>query len=68
MPQFPADMGRKEGASTGKTLAVTLGSDGNIKYDSILHQGRNKDKIIASEHSALVPKIDREVRTLFNPS
>lgn len=61
MPQFPLEMGRKDAGSNNKTLAVTLGNDGNIKYDAILHQGRNKDKIIASEHSALVPKIDKEV-------
>ncbi|KAK9813503.1 hypothetical protein WJX73_002946 [Symbiochloris irregularis] len=61
MPQFPLDMGRKDGAASSKTLGVTLGNDGNIKYDAILRQGQNKDKIIASEHSALVPKIDREV-------
>lgn len=54
-------MGRKEGAGAGHTLGVTLGADGNIKYDAILRQGRNKDKFIATEHSALVPKIDREV-------
>ena len=56
-------MGKKDAAASNKTLAVTLGSDGNIKYDAILHQGRNKDKIIASEHSAMVPKVDREVHS-----
>lgn len=61
MPQFPLDMGRKDASASGKTLGVTLGNDGNIKYDAILRQGQNKDKLIASEHSALVPKIDREV-------
>ena len=72
--QFPLDMGKKGlqsgvGSSSGKdtTLAVTVGADGEVNYDSILRQGRNKDKIIYSDHKALVPKIDalREVSKHF---
>ena len=68
--QFPLDMGKKGqqngvGSSSGRdtTLAVTVNADGEVNYDSILRQGRNKDKIIYSDHKSLVPKVDalREV-------
>lgn len=69
--QFPLDMGKKGqnngvGSSSGRdtTLAVTVNAEGDVNYDSILRQGRNKDKIIYSDHKSLVPKVDalREVR------
>ena len=54
------------GSSSGRdtTLAVTVNAEGDVNYDSILRQGRNKDKIIYSDHKSLVPKVDalREVR------
>ncbi|DBA77030.1 hypothetical protein WJX77_001964 [Trebouxia sp. C0004] len=63
--QFPLDMGKKGqqsgvGSSSGRdtTLAVTMNADGEVNYDSILRQGRNKDKIIYSDHKSLVPKVD----------
>lgn len=61
MAQYPLGMGRKDksAAATSKTLALTTNAEGDIQYDVILKQGKNKDKIIASEHKALVPKIDR---------
>ena len=56
------------GSSSGRdtTLAMTVNAEGDINYDSILRQGRNKDKIIYSDHKSLVPKVDalREVRCL----
>lgn len=68
--QFPLDMGKKGhsgvGSSSGRdtTLAVTVNAEGDVNYDSILRQGRNKDKIIYSDHKSLVPKVDalHEVR------
>ena len=71
--QFPLDMGKKGqqsgvGSSSGRdtTLAVTVNAEGDVNYDSILRQGRNKDKIIYSDHKSLVPKVDalREVTYL----
>lgn len=63
MAQYPLGMGRKDrgggGSGTSKTLALTTNAEGDIQYDVILKQGKNKDKNIASEHKALVPKIDR---------
>ena len=53
------------GSSSGRdtTLALTVDAEGDVNYDSILRQGRNKDKIIYSDHKSLVPKVDalREV-------
>lgn len=59
MAQYPLGMGRKDGAATSKTLALTTNAEGDVQYDVILRQGKNKDKNIASDHTALVPKIDR---------
>ncbi|KAK9811770.1 hypothetical protein WJX72_009762 [[Myrmecia] bisecta] len=57
--QYPLDMGRKE-STNGKTLAVTVNAEGGINYDAVLKQGRNRDKWIASDHNALVPKLAEE--------
>ena len=59
MPQYPCDMGKKDGAKSSSTLATTLNAQGGINYDSILRQGKNRDKLIASDHSAMVPKVDK---------
>ncbi|KAK9865996.1 hypothetical protein WJX84_009910 [Apatococcus fuscideae] len=59
-PQYPLNMGKeaKQGISkTGKTLAVTTNADGEISWDAIVRQGRNKDKTFETGHSALVPKV-----------
>lgn len=58
--QYPLNMGRADRESrSDKTLAVTLNADGELNYDAILKQGKNKDKIIHSDHQALVPKVDK---------
>ncbi|KAK9856852.1 hypothetical protein WJX84_003035 [Apatococcus fuscideae] len=44
-------------AKTGKTLAVTTNADGEISWDAIVRQGRNKHKTFETGHSALVPKV-----------
>lgn len=59
-PQYPLMMGKeaKQGvAKTGKTLAVTTNADGEISWDAIVRQGRNKHKTFETGHSALVPKV-----------
>ena len=58
MAQHPLEMGKSEQKST-KTLATTVGADGNINFDAIVKQGRNKDKHIASSHGAMVPKLEK---------
>jgi len=52
-------MGKPDQSKSSKTLAVTVGANGAIKYDAIVKQGRNKDKHIASTHDAMVPKLDK---------
>lgn len=66
MAQHPLDMGRQDKPRSDSTLAVTVGADGNVNYDAIVKQGRNKDKYIATTHDAMVPKLDRlkDVRSL----
>lgn len=53
-------MGRKDksGGRAAQTLAMTVGASGGASYDAIVKQGANRDKWIASDHSALVPKLD----------
>ncbi|KIZ05724.1 SNW domain-containing protein 1, partial [Monoraphidium neglectum] len=58
LAQYPLDMGREGGARGAKTLAVSVGADGDVSYEAILRQGSNRDKIIHSDHRALVPKVD----------
>lgn len=59
LPRF-ADMGRPDSQPLRKqqTLAVTTTADGAINYDALLKQGANRNKIIHSDHRALVPKVD----------
>lgn len=55
--QFPLGMGKGDSKSAG-TLAITLGSDGQVNYDAVLRQSKLADRHVASSHGALVPKID----------
>ena len=60
--------GAKSGAGAGnKTLAITVGADGEVNYDAIVKQGRNRDKWVASTQGAMVPKLDKlkDVRALL---
>lgn len=63
--QYPLDMGRpdKHGASgrgrSDQTLALTVNADGDVNYDAIVRQGENRNKIVATGHKALVPKLDQ---------
>ncbi|EIE21068.1 hypothetical protein COCSUDRAFT_54108 [Coccomyxa subellipsoidea C-169] len=66
--QYPLDMGRQDKPRSDSTLAVTVGADGNVNYDAIVKQGRNKDKYIASTHDAMVPKLDRLKDSLEKPN
>ena len=52
------------GGNADQTLALTTNADGDINYDAILKQGQNRKKHIESEHSALVPKVEGEVRVV----
>ena len=60
--QYPLDCGRK-GASAGAggaksgTVAVTVKEDGSVDYSALVKQGSNAKKLVATAHSALVPKL-----------
>lgn len=57
--QYPLDMGRPDRESgAGKTLCVTVDADGEVNYDAIVRQGSNRDKIVASSHADMLPKVD----------
>jgi SNW domain-containing protein 1 len=60
LPQFPRDMGRRDkiGSRDGQTLALTVGAGGGASYDAVVKQQQNRDKWVATDHSALVPKLD----------
>jgi hypothetical protein len=51
-------MGRPDASKGGKTLAVSITEGGQVDYEAIVRQGANKNKIIHSEHKALIPKLD----------
>ncbi|KAH7619205.1 hypothetical protein Ndes2526B_g06158 [Nannochloris sp. 'desiccata'] len=67
--QYPLDMGRPDkrgGAGSGggggrssQTLALTLNAEGDINYDALVRQGENRNKIVATGHKAIVPKLDQ---------
>ena len=67
MPQYPLDMGKKDATKSSSTLAVSVNNQGGINYDAILKQGKNRDKLIASDHSAMVPKVDKVAGGVSNP-
>lgn len=50
-------MGKGDDRSRG-TLAATLGSDGQVNYDTILKQSKLAERNVTSQHGALVPKLD----------
>jgi hypothetical protein len=56
--QYPLGMGKDTGAPGDRTLAVTINSEGEVNFDAVLRQGQNRNKIIHSQHRALVPKVD----------
>jgi SNW domain-containing protein 1 len=57
--QYPLEMGRADQRKGDRTLAVSVGSDGNASYDAIVQQGGNRDRIVHTGHGALVPKVER---------
>src|SRR5262249_15634375 len=64
--QFPMDMGRAPGKGSN-ALPVQLDADGNIKYDMILRQGGNKDRLIHSRLKDTLPLQDGALNE-FDPS
>lgn len=68
--QYPLEMGRADQSRGQRTLAVSVGADGDASYDAIIQQGDNKNRIVHTGHTAIVPKVDRmkaEVSKLTYP-
>jgi len=63
--QYPLGMGKTKEVS--KTLAVTIDGKGEVNYDAVVKQGQNRDKIVFSRHSDIVPKLD-EMKALVMSS
>uniref|UniRef100_H3CWE6 SNW domain-containing protein 1 n=1 Tax=Tetraodon nigroviridis TaxID=99883 RepID=H3CWE6_TETNG len=65
--QFPLEMGRKK--VTSNALAVQVDAEGKIKYDAIARQGQNKDKVVYSKYTDLLPKevLNEDVPELQKP-
>ena len=57
--QYPLEMGRADQRKGDRTLAVSVGSDGDASYDAIVQQGGNRGRIVHTGHIALVPKVER---------
>jgi SNW domain-containing protein 1 len=57
IPQYPLEMGRKKSSGAGKStaMAVQVNSDGKIKYDLLLRQGKDANKIIPHQLHDLLP-------------
>lgn len=55
MLQYPLDMGKVK-AKTSNALAVQLDAEGDVKFDLIAKQGANKNKIVHSRFTDLLPK------------
>lgn len=53
--QYPLDMGKTK-AKTSNALAVQLDAQGDVKFDLIAKQGANKNKIVHSRFTDLLPK------------
>lgn len=67
IPQYPLDMGREKNVSNA--LLVKTDKDGKIRYDELIRQGHNKDRIIYSKFSDLLPKtIEDDDPELCKPS
>lgn len=64
--QYPLDMGRKP-TKKGNALPVQYDADGNIKYDMILRQSSNKNKLIYSKLQDLLPSEVLEPEQLSKP-
>ena len=47
------------GGRSNQTLALTVNADGDVNYDAIIRSGENRNRIIATGHKALVPKLDQ---------
>jgi len=60
VPQYPLEMGKAKSKQQSNALAVQLDAEGEVKFDLIAKQGANKNKIVYSKFTDLLPKQVRE--------
>lgn len=65
--QYPQGLGKKEKPGAGNQVALSVGGDGQVRYDAIVKQGRNASKVVYSRYEDMVEK-DLEVDELARPS
>jgi SNW domain-containing protein 1 len=68
LAQYPLNMGRPDKRGAGgaagagrasQTLALTVDAEGNVNYDAIVKQGGHSNALVATNHKALVPKLEQ---------
>lgn len=71
MAQFPLDLGRKQKASSGNSLALQVDEDGRVKYEAIAQQGHRDGVTVQSTFKDLIPlaqRTDVKNRDMERPS
>ena len=53
--QFPLGLGKPK-SKKSNALAVHLDTDGKVKYDALVRQGHDADRVVHSKFQDLVPK------------
>lgn len=53
--QYPLNMGRKEAEVSSAIIPLQLDGSGKVKYDAILRQGVDKDRVIHATYDDLLP-------------
>ena len=66
--QYPLDMGKAKNKTTSNALAIQLDAQGEVKFDLIAKQGSNKNKIVHSKLTDMLPKqVTEEDPDLLRP-
>ena len=45
MAQYPLNMGKKKGQSSGEVVPLQVDAEGKVRYDSLAKLGQRKDKV-----------------------
>ncbi|CAD6896181.1 unnamed protein product [Tilletia caries] len=57
--QYPLEMGRKKTGASGASLTLQVDAEGNVRYDTIVQQGRKEGQHIQSSYRDLIPLSQR---------
>lgn len=53
--QYPQDMGRKNKAQSTAVVPLSTDSEGKVRYDALITQGKRENKIVHSTYKDLIP-------------